>query len=288
MRKFMRSFKEKLKKLSIYLFATGILATLNKGLAENIVQKQTEIKEGKTKSVFANKPLPRTFTSENGEYIAIVEYEDWGGIGNAHYTIKNKKGKTLSKFTTDVAPAWVCISNDGTRIAGFGGNWIDLAVIDKVVFYDFSGRIILHDEIEGTTMYSGEFTPEGSYFVLAHGYQGKEVLTLYNIRDGKIEWRMPLDEYLEYPVSVKISQNGEWILVSGAKRRKTIDEEVILFDKKGKKYWEETIGVSAVITYISIDGTTFEIENRVNKKKHIYKNINGKVMLEKIVEIEGR
>lgn len=221
----------------------------------------------------AQKLEPKTFKSQNGEYVVTVEYEDWLSKGKAHYIIKNKGEKKLNVFNTDISPYNLCISNDGQRIVVLGGDWAEKVIIDKIAFYDFRGNMLGVCSVKITVPGGTAISEDGKCFVFGYQYRGKKVLSMFNLNTGRMDWEVPLEIY---PHEVLISDKGEWIIIHGSGRK------IILFNKEGKKYWEEVLQDIKKIQKISLDGTSFEVEEKSGKKR-IYKNIEGKVNLEKIV-----
>jgi hypothetical protein len=263
----------------------------------------------------------KEFKSENGEYVVTVGYEDWGGQGNAHYTAKDKEGEIISKFTTDVAPFFVYVSNNGKRLIAFGGDWTENAFIDKMIFYDFKGNIIKKYDLDVSLDGESSFSKDGKIFVVGLGYdlldylkhldrkkiQRINVLVLFNVSSGEIIRQIPI-EGIENICEIILSHDAEWILMRGDlkdywKNGEFVFAEyiILLFDKNGKKHWEEVIGIPAgkILRFgeFSGDGTSFEVyeimceydeKKEIHKytvdKKTMYKNVNGKVKLEKTIK----
>jgi hypothetical protein len=247
--------------------------------------------------------------SSSGNYVVQVDYEDfnsWRGHGKAYYTIKNKDGEVLDKFSSEISPLEVFVSNQGNIVA-FGGDRTEKIFIDKICFYDVKGNL-LKTHIVNITIPGGQvISDDGKYFVLGYQYGGRKSLSLLNVETGEKMWELSLDVR---PDEVMISNNGKWIVAVGSLKSEWgngkilfVVEKIILFDSSGKKHWERIEkllpGKTLGLNYINEEGTLFnirEIEFRFDRQKNvreefitkeiIYKNAEGRVEIEKIIDKE--
>ena len=250
------------------------------------------------------KPPSREFYSENKEYNVIVDYEKWGGAGNAQYTVKNKNNETISAFSTNVAPRIVRISNTGERIIAFGGNWNDVEFINKICFYDKNGKEFKRYSVEILAISGMGISSNGKYFILGYELGSKGQLALFNVITGDKLWDIPM---AFRPDEVAITGNGEWIVAIGNikdhwvnKNYVSSEKEIVLLDIKGEIKYSDIKelhnGGHLLIAKINEEGTEFNIMERESirietsdvhrpefdrriKRIYNYKKIDGKIKL---------
>lgn len=274
------------------LLSVGVLsrAMAKKPIQESVLSEQTNEKEKSVEEKRKTKTI--TFTSQNGQYVVRVEYEDWNswcrGDGTAKYVIKNRKGTILNKFV-GLAPIYVLMTNNGKRIIAYLGHWCaDDAMVRKIAFYKSNGTLIKQYEAKceglgGTALTRlSKLSPDNNYFAICHyDVNYKHFLSLFNVKTGKREWKIPMEFHFG---EMSISNNARWIVVTEYWREES-HYKVILIDKKGRKCWEDISKFPIRIIAISPGGETFkltvkkQVEGKLVTRKRIYRNIGGKVEL---------
>ncbi|MDD5772269.1 MAG: hypothetical protein PHX78_02235 [bacterium] len=248
--------------------------------------------------------------SENGDYIFIIDYEKAEETGVVRYTIKNKEGKIISDFTADVLPGKILITSDGEKLIVFGKNWFDRNYSNRICFYNRNGELIDEYFSEKNRNFLDESKISGNdkYFVLAYNSDNESGISFFDLDNFDKLWDVDLEIY---PNEIKISKNGDWIIVSGLEVKNIISDEkqyksykIYLIDKSGEIKWckdKKILRKPDIEANLFVDmgdeGRTivlkeqesrYSVEKSIYEKrtyeKSFYKNIEGKITLDSTID----